>query len=205
MRVEIQLKYQFFFCFILLLFVCFFNWEFLHDHSLVILEFPKQNKQNSGHFGDTVVFPRQQWKTFVFAGYHVGVSNQSCGSWTLFLCDIFLRRTFPIELLDKKKIRGRGRKPLPSPSSFTLVQLFRRSRLETVVMQAILVCSSTWQLRRCLYLHTMNYNCMLWGNANFSLSLLSPTPIITQFFATFLNSASVMTFRIFTRNTNFKW
>ena len=110
----------------------------------------------------------------------------------------------------KKKGGGEGNTsppPLPSPPPppfFTLVQLFRRSRLETVVMQAILVCSSTLQLRRCLYLHTMNYNCMLWGNANFSLSLLSPTPIITQFFATFLNSASVMTFRIFTRNKNFK-
>ena len=107
----------------------------------------------------------------------------------------------------KNKREGKETSPLPlflHPPFFTLVQLFRRSRLETVVMQAILVCSSTLQLRRCLYLHTMNYNCMLWGNANFSLSLLSPTPIITQFFATLLNSASVMTFRIFTRNKNFK-
>ena len=45
--VEVQ-----FFNFILPLFVCFFNREFLHDHSQVILVFPKQNNQNSGYDGD---------------------------------------------------------------------------------------------------------------------------------------------------------
>ena len=174
------------------LFVCLFNRAFLHDHSQVILVFRSLNK-TSKTVGMFVMIEHSRISrataenTSVFAGYHLGVSNQSCGSWPIFVCDIFycnLQRTFPIELLDKNKNKGEGQEtsflppspPPPPPRSF--ISLFHSCATFLMNSCGNACYVGNLQLLRCLYLHSMNYNCMLWGNAYFYLSLLSPASIV---------------------------
>ena len=74
----------FLFCFAFCLFV-FFNRAFLHNHSQVILVFRFPSKANKTvvmlmTFEHSRISRATTENTSMFAGYHVGVSNQSFGS-----------------------------------------------------------------------------------------------------------------------------